>query len=226
MGTGDSTLLDASERLLQRLRPGDLEATLENITAAAVEVLPRVDYCSITMRQSDGRLHTYAATDDVLIDLDMHQFELQEGPCYDGATNTTHSVSPDLRADPRYPRYGERAAAVGIRSQAGLRLFENKKSIAALNLYACEVDALEDLATLGRLFAHQAAVALRYSWEVETLQEAVQTRTTIGQAVGIVMERYQIPEQQAFAFLLRLSSHRNVKLRQVAEELVASVTGR
>ena len=70
------------------------------------------------------------------------------------------------------------------------------------------------------LFSHQATLALAYSMEIRTLREAVQTRTRIGEAVGIVMERYKIPEQQAFAFLTRLSQTRNVKLRHIADQLI------
>jgi AmiR/NasT family two-component response regulator len=56
---------------------------------------------------------------------------------------------------------------------------------------------------------------------VENLKEAMQTRQLIGRAVGIAMERYRLDEQRAFAFLARVSQTSNVKLRAVAEELVA-----
>jgi phage gp37-like protein len=224
MATDEANILHASQSLLQRLRPGDLDATLSAITRAAVEVLPQVQYSSITMRHRDGTLDSYALTDDLLKGLDERQFELQEGPCYDGTTDNAFTVSSDLRADERYPRYGPIAVQAGIRAQAGLRLFENNRTAGGLNLYSHNVGAFDDIQTVSQLFAHQAAVALSYSIEVKTLREAVQTRTKIGQAVGIVMERYKIPEQQAFAFLTRLSQNRNVKLRIIAEELIAAAT--
>jgi GAF domain-containing protein len=216
----EADILHASQALLQRLKPGDLDATLESITRAAVEVLPQVQFSSITMRHRDGTLDSYALTHDVLAQLDEQQFKLQEGPCYHAATDETFTVCNDLASDERYPNYGPIAAGIGIRSQAGIRLFENNRSIGSLNLYSREVGALADAHTLSQLFSHQAAVALAYSIEVKTLREAVQTRTRIGQAVGIVMERYKIPEQQAFAFLTRLSQHRNIKLRHIADELI------
>ena len=70
--------------------------------------------------------------------------------------------------------------------------------------------------------AHQAAVAIAYASEITGLTEAVHARTVIGQAVGIVMQRYRLPDDRAFAFLVRLSQARNVKLRRVAQEMVAS----
>jgi AmiR/NasT family two-component response regulator len=42
----------------------------------------------------------------------------------------------------------------------------------------------------------------------------------IGQATGILMERFDLAPDRAFAVLSRLSSQRNVKLRQLAEEIV------
>jgi GAF domain-containing protein len=220
MQTDVNEILFASQALLQRLSPGDLDATLESITQAAVEVLPQVDYSSITMRHRDGTLSSYALTDDRLVELDHQQFELQEGPCYDAASDDTFVLAGDLEADQRYPRYGPVAVGAGIRSQAGVRLFENSRTAGGLNLYSRHAGALEDTQTLSRLFSHQAAVALAYSVEVNTLRESVQTRTRIGQAVGIVMERYKIPEQQAFAFLTRLSQSKNVKLRLIADEMI------
>jgi GAF domain-containing protein len=225
MTTDYADILHATEALLHRLTPGDLDASLLKITEAAVEVLPQVEYSSITMRHPDGTLDSYAMTDDLLVELDEKQFELQEGPCYDAATDQAFSVSGDLRADERYPRYGEAAAQAGVRSQAGIRLFENPKTIGSLNLYSRNVGAFQDIHALGKLFAHQAAVALAYSIEIQTLKEALATRTRIGQAVGVVMERYKVPEQQAFAFLTRLSQNRNVKLRVVADELISATTG-
>ena len=216
----EADILNASQALLQRLKPGDLDDTLQSITRAAVEVLPQVQYSSITMRHRDGTLDSYAMTDDILNDLDEQQFKMQEGPCYQGASGETFVVSGDLAHDERYPNYGPIAAEAGIRSKAGVQLFQNGRTVGSLNLYSRSVGALTDMQTVSQLFSHQAAVALAYSIEVKTLREAVQTRTRIGQAVGIVMERYKIPEQQAFAFLTRLSQHRNIKLRHIADELI------
>jgi AmiR/NasT family two-component response regulator len=101
-----------------------------------------------------------------------------------------------------------------------VRLFESVESNGALNLYSSRVGAFEDLGSLSLLFAHQSAMALDYARHVDQLQEAIATRQVIGQAVGIVMERFGVDEARAFSFLARLSSEENVKLRLVAERLV------
>jgi hypothetical protein len=214
-------LLEQAERLSKALTPGDLDHTLERITAAAVEVLAEVDYASITILHFDGRLETVAPTDELLWGVDAAQYELQEGPCYDAAADAVHVVSPYLDGDPRFPRYAVTAVAAGIQAQAGIRLFEAPKSRGALNLYARQAGAFSDFGAIGQLFQHQATMAIEYAREIHNLQEAVRTRGLIGSAVGIVMERYQLSDDRAFAFLTRLSQDNNVKLRVVAEQIVA-----
>jgi GAF domain-containing protein len=218
----DDELLEAARRLSGRLTPGDLDSTLEKITRAAVEVLPKVDFSSITVRHADGTLVTVAPTDDLLTRVDAEQYRLQEGPCYQAATDEQSVIASDLGDDPRFPNYGPAAVEFGLRAQIGVRLFDSPRSHGALNLYSTTVGAFEDVGSLSALFVHQAGQVISYAQEITNLAEAVRTRTVIGQAVGIVMERYRLNDQRAFAFLQRLSSHRNIKLRLVARDIVES----
>lgn len=224
----DEQALDLLGRLAERFTPGDLDHTLEQVTAAAVEVLPGVHYASITVRHANGRLETAAPTDPMLLGLDAAQYELQEGPCYYAAVDTAYVTSTHLAADERFPRYGPLAVKAGIKAQAGLRLFDTPRpsAQAALNVYSRDVGSFGDMSMVAQLFVHQSAVALDYAREIENLQQAMRTRQLIGRAVGIAMERYQLTEERAFAFLARVSQTRNVKLRAVAEELVAEVEQR
>ncbi|MBW8751242.1 MAG: GAF and ANTAR domain-containing protein [Propionibacteriales bacterium] len=224
----EDRVLDTVRRLSASLTPGDLDHTLSRITAAAVEVLPGVHYASITVKHADGRLETVAPTDEMLLGVDAAQYELGEGPCYDAAVDATYVSSPNLAADERFLRYAAMAVKAGIRAQAGVRLFETPKPSAqgALNLYSRDVGSFTDMSVVSQLFAHQSAMALDYAREVENLQEAVRTRQAVGRAVGIVMERYGLTEERAFAFLARVSQTRNVKLREVAAEIVADMEAR
>jgi GAF domain-containing protein len=219
----EERLVDAARRLSSALTPGDLDHTLSQITAAAVEVLPGVDAASITVLHADGTLETVGPTADLIKVLDEAQYRLRQGPCYEAATDTVHLVSADLATEDRFPDYAAIAVAGGIRAQAAVRLFDAGKSHGALNLYSPHVGAFEDLGILSRLFAHQAAAVIAYSMEIQSLQEAINTRSAIGQAVGIVMERYKLNDQRAFAFLTRLSQQRNVKLRKIAEQFNETV---
>jgi hypothetical protein len=221
----EDRLLNLAQRLAETLTPGDLDHTLGRITAAAVEALPETDYASITILHVDGRLETVAPTDKLLLGVDAAQYELREGPCYDAASDAVHVASPDLAQDERFPRYAATAVAAGLRAQAGIRLFDAPKSRGALNLYARQVGAFRELGALGELFQHQAAMAIDYAREIQNLREAVRTRTMIGTAVGIVMERYNLTDDRAFAFLTRLSQDGNMKLREVARRLIAVTRG-
>jgi GAF domain-containing protein len=198
----------------------DLDDTLQSLTRAAVEMLPGVDHATISIRHEDGSLRSYGFTADFLQELDSWQFDHAEGPCYDGVTNNAFTVCGDLRNDPRYPTYGSRAAEAGITSQAGLRIYEGARTIGGLNLYSGSVGALADVAFLAELFGEHARSAVAYASQIDGIRDAITSRQVIGQAVGIVMERFDLPEERAFAFLARLSSHRNVKLRVIAQEII------
>jgi D-alanyl-D-alanine dipeptidase len=219
----EERLVELAQRLARSMPAGDLDETLSRITAAAVDVLPEVTMSSISVQHADGRLETVAPTHDVLCEVDAKQYELREGPCFQAATQDGNIVSSDLANDERFPHYRGAALDAGIRAQVGVRLFDSERSRGALNLYSDRVGAFADLGSLADLFREQSAMALAYAQEVHTLREAMQTRQLIGQAVGIIMERYKLNDQRAFAFLTRLSSTRNVKLRVVAQEVVAEL---
>jgi GAF domain-containing protein len=217
------SLLETASDLARRLGPGDLDATLGQITEAAVELIPDVVFASITVRYDDGRIETGHATDDSLIALDEKQYVLREGPCYDAATDSAYVAVPDLESDERFPHYGPAAVAAGVRAQAAFRLFERNGTQGALNLYSPNKGAFESLDDVAVLFRSQAGTAIAYAHQISSLNEALETRTTIGKAMGIVMERYQLDDERAFAFLTRLSQNRNIKLRLIAEELVSQL---
>jgi GAF domain-containing protein len=214
----------AASRLAGELGPDELHETLVGISRIAVETLPDVQEASISILRSDGRLETVAPTSAVLVELDSAQQDLGEGPCLQASEQGVHVVSADLRSDERFPSYGPVAVESGFLAQAGLNLFVREASRGALNLYSRRPGAFADVTSLAPLFAQQATQALAYAMEVGNLNRALQTRGTIGQAVGIVMERYRLDERLAFAFLTRLSQQRNVKLRDVAIEVNASAT--
>ena len=202
--------------------PSDPEQTLLVLTSGAVDAVHGADYASISARRPNGALETVAATDPLIERLDARQYELHEGPCYAAATAETMLVSYDLRRDPRWPNYGPAAAEAGVHAQLAVLLTENGRTRTALNLYAArphEFDA-DDVET-AELFASHAAVAMGFVRAVSTLSQAVASRQAVGMALGVVMERYQIDSERAFAFLARSSQQTNIKLRDVAAQIVA-----
>jgi GAF domain-containing protein len=210
----------AAARLSDRPRPSR-EAALETLTSSAAANIPGADFVSISVRSQDGPLRTVASTDPVAEQADVLQYELHEGPCYAAITKERFVVVNDLATSTKFPEYGPKAVALGIGAQAGIQLL-NDKETAGLNLYARTAGTFDrSTVQLAELFATQAAALLGYAEQVEQLSEALHTRTDIGTAVGILMERYRIDPHQAFAFLARCSQDRNVKVRVLAQQVIA-----
>jgi GAF domain-containing protein len=207
--------------------PTTVADALSVLTAGAVSAVPGADYASISIRHPHGKLETVAPTDPIIANVDACQYELQEGPCYDTATHESFTVAFNLERDPRWPRYGPMASSMGLHAQLAVLLTDTGKVRTALNLYASQPhEFTNESIELAEMFASHAAVALGVVRTVETLGEAIGTRQVIGQAAGIIMERYQIDEERAFAFLVRTSQDSNVKLRDVASDIVTGLNGR
>jgi hypothetical protein len=130
--------------------------------------------------------------------------------------------SRDLAAESRWPDWGPRVVdELGVRSMLCFRLFTTKDTLGALNLYSRRAGAFtEDDAVEGLALAAHVAVALVSATQIEGLNAAAVNRTVIGQAQGILMERYDIDSERAFSLLRRVSQDSNRRLRWIAAELV------
>jgi hypothetical protein len=212
----DAAIQAMTESLSQ---PGDKAQALERIVTAARDNVPGTDYASITVRHLDAGLETIASTDPIAVTLDELQYTLHEGPCYDAVTADTITYSDDLSDDPQWPRYGPGAAALGLNSQLAVRITEDSRSITGLNLYSRSRKGFEETDGMPGLFASHARIALGYATHVQSLRGALDSRETIGQAVGILRERYRLTPERAFEYLVRLSQNNNVKLRDVAASI-------
>ncbi len=213
------TMTSVAQALASATEPED---TLDTITTTAVKVIPSTDFASISMCNGGGEIKTLAPTADVIVAADQLQYRFHEGPCVEAVDEQATIRSPHVATDVRWPRYGPRAAALGLRSQMAVELFTAGSSRAALNLYSATPGAYHAGSNIAELFATHAAVAMGFTHEVETLREAIETRQAIGKAVGIVMQRYELDEDRAFGFLVRVSQKGNIKLRLVAEEVICS----
>ena len=195
--------------------------SLESVIAMAVEVGP-CDSASITMLEKGRKLSTAAASDDRVLQADQLQYQLDEGPCLDAVWVEGQFVVSDLLADGRWPRWAPQAAELGVSGMLSLHLFTDA-ALGSLNLYSMrprEFDAT-DVET-ARIIAAHASVVLAYARVEQNLWQAIDSRNVIGQAQGILMERYQITQSTAFAVLKRYSQNHNLKLAVVAEELVST----
>ncbi|MGY1841775.1 MULTISPECIES: GAF and ANTAR domain-containing protein [unclassified Modestobacter] len=199
----------------------DVEDMVQRVVEAAAATLKPEVYVSVSLTRRNREVETAAASDERAVRADRLQYELGEGPCLDAIWDHEVLQIDDLTTDEQYPRWSSKAAEeTGIRSVLSLQLFTQDGSLGALNLFSPQVRAFdsEDRGE-GQAFAAQAAPALRRALNEENLRTAMATRTLIGQAQGILMERLKVTPEQAFSILSRLSQDTNTKLREVARRL-------
>jgi hypothetical protein len=196
------------------------EAALRTLADSAARNIPGADFVSITVHQEDGTLYTAASTDPIAEQADALQYELRKGPCYTAVTDERFVLVNDLAASVEFSRYAPKAIDLGVGAQAAIQLVDGKRR-AGLNIYARAAGSFDrSTVQFAELFATHAAALLGYAEQVEQLSAALHTRTDIGTAVGILMERYGIDQHQAFAFVVRNSQHRNVKVRVLAQRII------
>ncbi len=204
------------------------EETLADTLARIVEFAQQAlacDQAGILLVHSRTHLETMLATNDAVERSHELQHKLDEGPCLDAIEGEPFYVSGDVEADHRWPRWGAEVAPLGLRSVISVRLASQNRRYGSLNLYSPEHDAWEDGdLEVATVFARHASVAVASAHHEAGLKVAAATRNVIGQAQGILMERFEIDADRAFAVLSRLSQHRNVKLRALAEQLVMNRT--
>jgi hypothetical protein len=180
----------------------------------------------ISVTHRDGRIETVAATDQFVIALDELQYEVREGPCLEAIRSCPVVRIDDAKTESRWPAFIPRAVDLGLRSQLGLRLYVEDETLGGINIYATEDEVFDDeTQDMAELFAAQCAVVLGRAQSTENLYTALGTRKMIGQAIGLVMERHQMDEDAAFLYLTKVSQASNVKLRDVAAELVREANG-
>ena len=162
----DTGLARELARLAERMHQApDPEHTASQVVDYALQQLG-ADHAGITLIRRGRRLETVAPTDPVVTRADVLQYELGEGPCHDSAWQGETLVSQDLEVDPRWPRWGPKAVAIGIRSALGVELKSKggDRRLGAVNLYwdHPRVFSSDEIA-LAHLISRHAALALAAS---------------------------------------------------------------
>jgi GAF domain-containing protein len=198
-----------------------LEHTLDAIVHAAAETVPGADNASITTVARRREVQTAAATGPLPRSVDQAQYETGQGPCLDSLYQQQSVRLPDMRTEQRWPDFAARASSLGVRSMLAVQMFVEGDNLGALNLHSRQLDAFTDESEqVALMFAAHAAVAFAGAKAEEQMQKAVNSRDLIGQAKGILVERYKITSHEAFRLLVVASQSTNIKLYDVAEYLV------
>ncbi|MEZ0491086.1 GAF and ANTAR domain-containing protein [Kineococcus sp. TBRC 1896] len=210
-------LADLARDLQREQVPGDVMA---QSAASAVGLVPGAEDASISLVRARRHVLSAAATSDVARQFDASQGEFGEGPCLTAMYTELVVRTDDLAEDTRWPRLGARSDELGVRSMLCFQLFVHENTLGALNLLASKPAAFdEESEAVGAMVATHAAVALAGAQRFDHLRTALLNRDVIGQAKGILMERFKVDADQAFALLTRVSQDRNVKLHVLAAEL-------
>ncbi len=180
-----------------------------------------------------GDLLTVATTDRAAWDADQVEFDTEAGPCVEALRTGRDTGIIDLATEDRWPAWSTVSSMLGFRAAAGIPAEVTPGQRLALNLYSPERDGLTGAPLRrARLFNQEIArtlpTVLRISEQAqlaEHLQEALASRSTIDQALGVLMAQNRCTRDVAFGILRRASQHRNLKLREVAAAVIERFTG-
>lgn len=217
-----------AETARSTLDDGGLQEDLVGgVTQLAVQALAGCDWAGISLVMGDG-VTTTASTDELVGEVDAVQYKTLEGPCLQAIRDGVMYLVPSTADDVRFPRWSRRALAAGVSSSLSLPLKTHDAPLGALNLYSSRRDGFgKEDEPLAETLAGQAAICL-FNGQIydravrlsEQLQIALETRTMIGQATGILMGRDGLSAEEAFAMLKTASQNSNMKLRAVAQMIV------
>jgi GAF domain-containing protein len=201
------------------LRP--VNEVLVDVTTAAKELIPGVDVAGVLLVGKGGTHETLAPTSDVMFKLDNLQMTTGEGPCLQAALDEIVIRTDDFHNEPRFPNYAPKVVEFGFRSALSFKLYTADRTAGALNLFGYQPKLWDTEAeTVGTVLAAHAASAILASRDGDQLHSALSTRDRIGQAKGIIMERFKIDDVRAFAMLRQVSQDTNTKLIDVAQRVI------
>jgi GAF domain-containing protein len=201
----------------------DPDSTLAEIVRAAVELIPGCDDGSLSIVIGRKSVSSQSASSGLANEVDRLQQSTGQGPCLDAAYDHETVSVPDMATETRWPLFTPLALEAGAAGMLSFQLYVEGDDLGALNLFSRTAGALnEESEHVGLMFAAHAAVAYATAQQKQRLVRSVETRQLIGRAEGILMERHRVTAEQAFEMLVRVSQHRNTKLRNIAERLVLS----
>ena len=178
-------------------------------------------YAGVALAMRGGRTEIGAVTDPVVEAIYQAQIEAGEGPMITALTERTTVYIPDTAAETRWPDWQRRIVGLGIGSVLHVPMAASDRTIGVLSLFNTRADAFDtDDEAIAHILARHASIAVASARHEETMAQAVDARKLVGQAMGILMERFDVDGDRAFAILKRYSQDTNTKLRDVAQQLV------
>jgi anti-anti-sigma factor len=209
---------------------GAIDGALRLAVALARTMVDGADGASVTLRRH-GRLGTVAASDQTVSDMDANQYATGEGPCVDASIEGRWFHAQSLEEETRWPAFTPRARALGISAILSSPLRAEGQPVGALNIYsrtaaafgAKEQELASVFATEASNILSDAGVQMNDDQLTGWLQGALRSREIIAEAQGVIMERHDIGENDAFDVVPRFSQRFGRSFRERAEDVVGSV---
>ena len=200
----------------------DADTVIAELAEHAAVEIPGAQYAGVTVTRNAKQIDTPATTHKWPLLLDEIQQRHREGPCLTAAWEEKTVHVADLETDERFPLYARDALAqTPIRSVMAFQLWIAGETMGALNVYAETANSFSaETRDIGLVFAAHSSVAWNAARRDEQFKKALASRDVIGQAKGMLMERYGVNAIQAFELLRKLSQDANTPLIQVATDLV------
>lgn len=199
--------------------PG-VDETIEKVLEFALRAVA-CDAAAVLLVHKGGKVEVAATTDDLAVSAAQAQIGCGEGPGLAALEQPTGVMVTDAALDQRWPLWTAPFTTLGLRSVLSVRLSAGGQTLGALELYDAEPARFHaDDEAVAQILGRHASVALSQARQESTLWQAIDARKLIGQAQGLLMERFALDADQAFAVLRRYSQDNNVKLREVARLLV------
>jgi GAF domain-containing protein len=203
------------------------DTVYDALCRSSVEFVDGCDHASLMLRRN-GRTQTVAASDDIARAIDAIENALGEGPCLDAIDESEpdQHMCSDLTTGSRWPMLDEAILErTSVKGMAGFRIRQDGQKVGALNVFSDTEGALTDhsleQAIMLTAFASVAMAALDRGEEAVTLRRGLESNREIGKAIGLLMAMHDIDDDQAFQMLSKVSQEMNIKLAQVASQVVA-----
>lgn len=226
MRSGNATIVNQLMELVTNLERGnsDTAAGLHELIDNGVHHVTGSRYAGITLAEKNKSVSSVVATHRYPMVLDAIQNLCGEGPCLAAAWEHHIMHIPDLNAEQRWLCYRRLAIEqTPVRSILSFELFVDGSSMSALNFYADRPHAFSgESVELGTVYATHIALAWSMMRRQDQFRSALASRDIIGQAKGVVMERFNLDAVEAFELLTRLSQQSNIRLVEIAAALIDS----
>jgi hypothetical protein len=204
---------------------GFAASTLTGLAGTGIE-------CAVTLKRH-RHTTTVAGSSPRAVELDHIEQRVGDGPCIRALSTMAPELLNDVNTDQRWPEYQRRLAAEGVYSTVGVPLDIGEGASAALNFFGpapgvFTAELFDRAVEFGALASRTLHLSVRMGaaqTRAQNLEAAMQSRTAIDVACGVIMAQNRCSQKEAMDILAKVSSNRNQKLRDVAMELLGRLSG-